>query len=292
MMHGMQSVDRFRRLAARLQDSLPGEMARRFVETDLLTHAASLTFFALVSLAPLLVLVLWLAASLHPDAQQSLLLQIEELAGTEAGTVAHTVLDNARAEPDVGSLAGLWSTILLFVGATTVFARLQGTLNLIFRTDGDQLGGILAWLRKRVFSFGVVFALGFLIIVSTLLTTAVDLLLAEIPLLVSLAGDLASLLVYVLGFTLLYHYLPDRRVHWRQAFLGGLITTALFVLGRWLIGMYLSEAAPGSAYGMFGTLVITLMWIYYAALVFFIGALVTAVIDERILAKRRPQQPA
>lgn len=99
MMRGMQSVDRFRRLAARLQDSLPGEMARRFVETDLLTHAASLTFFALVSLAPLLVLVLWLAASLHPDAQQSLLLQIEELAGTEAGMVARTVLTMPAPNP-------------------------------------------------------------------------------------------------------------------------------------------------------------------------------------------------
>ncbi len=290
-MRWMKPADRIRRISTQLQDSLPGAMARRFVETDLLTHAASLTFFALVSLAPLLVLVLWLAASLHPDAQQSLLLQIAELAGNEAAMVARTVLDNARAEPDVGSLAGLWSTLLLFVGATTVFARLQGTLNLIFHTDGDRLGGILAWLRKRVFSFGVVFALGFLIIVSTLLTTAIDLLLAEVPLLVSVAGDLVPLLVYALAFTLMYHYLPDRRVRWRQAFLGGVITTALFVLGRWLIGMYLSEAAPGSAYGMFGTLVITLMWIYYAALVFFVGALVTAVIDEHLLAKRRLQTP-
>lgn len=202
--------------------------------------------------------------------------------------VAGTVLDNARAEPDVGSLAGLWSTLLLFVGATTVFARLQGTLNLVFRTDGGQLGGLLVWLRKRVFSFGVVFALGFLIIVSTLLTTAIDLLLAEVPVLVNVAGDLVSLLVYVLAFTLMYHYLPDRRVHWRQAFLGGAITTALFVLGRWLIGVYLAEAAPGSAYGAFGTLVITLLWIYYAALVFFVGALVTAVIDER-LSTHRPR---
>lgn len=272
---------RFEPLLSRLQRSLPAVAARRFVEIDLLTHAASLTFFALVSLAPLLVLVLWLAASLYPSAQQALLEQIAALAGAEAAMVSATVLRNATAQPDVGSLAGVWSTILLLVGATTVFARLQGTLNLIFHTDAERLGGVLAWLRKRVFSFGVVLALGFLIIVSTLLSAGVELLLAEVPTLVSVAGDAVSIAIYVIAFALMYHYLPDRRVGWSRAWLGGAITTALFLLGRWLIGLYLVEAAPGSAYGAFGTLVIMLVWLYYAALVFFLGALVTAVIDER-----------
>jgi membrane protein len=277
----MRLPARLQPLLPRLQRSVPAVIARRFVETDLLTHAASLTFFALVSLAPLLVLVLWLAASLYPSAQEALLEQITELAGPEAATVATTVLRNATAQPDVGSLAGLWSTLLLFIGATTVFARLQGTLNLIFRTDAEQLGGVRAWLRKRVFSFGVVLALGFLIIVSTLLSAGVELMLAEVPFLVSVAGDAVSIAIYIVAFALMYHYLPDRRVGWTRAWLGGAITTALFLLGRWLIGLYLTEAAPGSAYGAFGTLVIMLMWLYYAALVFFLGALVTAVIDER-----------
>lgn len=272
---------RFEPLLSRLQRSLPAVIVRRFVEIDLLTHAASLTFFALVSLAPLLVLVLWLAASLYPSAQQALLEQIAALAGAEAAMVSATVLRNATAQPDVGSLAGLWSTLLLLVGATTVFARLQGTLNLIFHTDAERLGGVLAWLRKRVFSFGVVLALGFLIIVSTLLSAGVELLLAEVPMLVAVAGDAVSTAIYVIAFALMYHYLPDRRVGWSRAWLGGAITTALFLLGRWLIGLYLVEAAPGSAYGAFGTLVIMLIWLYYAALVFFLGALVTAVIDER-----------
>src|SRR3546814_1129914 len=78
-----------------------------------------------------------------------------------------------------------------------------------------------------------------------------------------------------IAFAFLYHYLPDRRVRWRQALLGGLITAGLFVLGRWAIGLYLSEAAPGSAYGSMGALVLLLVWMYYAAAVFFIGALIT-----------------
>ncbi|HEY4530159.1 MAG TPA: YihY/virulence factor BrkB family protein [Luteimonas sp.] len=274
-------TDRLKGHFERLQQSLPYAIVQRFIEVDILTHAASLTFFALLSLAPLLVLLLWLTASLYPAAQQALLEQVQAIAGTGAGEVANTVLQNARTEPDIGSLAGLWSTALLFFGATAVFARLQGTLNLVFHTSGEKVrGGLKAWLRKRVFSFGVVLALGFLLLVSAALTTALELWFAGSPTLPVL-GNLASLGLYALAFALMYHYLPDRRVRWQQAFLGGMLTALLFVVGRWGIGLYIAEAAPGSAYGSAGTLVVLLVWLYYAAVVFFVGAMITAVIDER-----------
>jgi membrane protein len=273
---------RLKRQLERVQDSLPVALGRRFVETDLLTHAASLSFYALISLAPLLVLLLWLTASLYPAAQEALIQEIGVLAGRGAETVATTVIENARRRPDIGSLAGVWSTALLLVGATAVFARLQGTLNLIFRSDAKRLGGVAAWVRKRVLSFGVVLSLGFLLLVSVSLTTVLQLVFAGLPSLLPLIGNAMSLLLYALAFALLYHYLPDRRVHWRQALLGGAITAGLFVLGRWAIGFYLTHAAPGSAYGSMGTLVLLLVWMYYAAMVFFIGALITAVIDERM----------
>src|SRR5690554_1001240 len=272
---------RVKRLVETVQDSLPYALVKRFIECDLLTHAASLSFFALLSLAPLLVLLLWLTASLYPEAQDALIGQIGVLAGPQAEAVANTVIRNVSDQPDIGSLAGIWSTALLFVGATVVFARLQTTLNLIFHTTDKALGGILAWLRKRVFSVGVVFSLGFLVIISTLAGTAVELAFRDIPLLVPVAGYAVMLLVYTCAFALLYHYLPDRRVHWKQSFLGGLITSVLFLVGRWAIAFYLAEAAPGSAYGSAGALVLLLVWIYYAAMIFFGGALITAVIDER-----------
>jgi len=271
------------RIAERAGNSLPAALVKRFVDNDLLARSAALSFYALISLAPLLLLLLWLTASLYPSAQQALLVQVADLAGTGAREVAETVLENAKREPDVGSLAGLWGTLLLFVAATVVFAHLQATLNLIFATSAENLrGGALAWLRKRVFSFGVVFALGFLLLVSMVLTTVVQVVFANLPSLVPALGNAITLAVYVVAFALLYRFLPDRRVHWRQALLGGVITASLFVLGRWAIGKYIVLAAPGSAYGAFGTLVILLVWIYYAALVFFIGALITAVIDERL----------
>src|SRR5690606_25590710 len=166
----------------------------------------------------------------------------------------------------------------------------QGALNLIFRTGGEKLGGIGAWLRKRVFSLGVVLALGFLLIVSMIATTALQLVFAQLPSLLPAVGYVTTLLLYSMAFAFLYHYLPDRRVDWRQAWLGGVITACLFALGRYLIGLYLAQAAPGSAYGSMGALVLLLMWMYYAALVFFAGALITAVIDERMHARRRLQK--
>ncbi|MEN1925490.1 YihY/virulence factor BrkB family protein [Luteimonas qiangzhengi] len=272
---------RVKGLVERVQKSLPYALVQRFIECDLLTQAASLSFFALISLAPLLVLLLWLTASLYPEAQDALISQIGGLAGPQAEAVANTVIRNASDQPDIGSLAGLWSTLLLFVGATVVFARLQTTLNLIFHTSDKALGGLMAWLRKRVFSVGVVFSLGFLIIISTLAGTVVELAFRDIPVLVPLAGNAVMLLVYTCAFALMYHYLPDRRVHWKQAFLGGLITAVLFLVGRWAIALYLAQAAPGSAYGSAGALVLLLVWMYYAAMIFFGGAMITAVIDER-----------
>jgi len=279
------SPDKIRRHLQRLQQSLPVALVNRFIEIDLMTQAASLAFYAVLSLAPLLVLLLWLTASLYPTAQDELIRQVGQLAGSGAETIAGTVIDNARARPSVGSLAGLWSTLLLFVGATAVFARLQAALNLIFRTDARRLDTLMAWLRKRIFSFGVIFALGFLLLVSMTLNTVLQVMFANVPSILPAVGSTTGLVIYVVAFAFLYHYLPDRHVRWRQAFLGGAITALLFTGGRYLIGLYIARADPGSAYGSTGALVILLVWIYYATVVFFVGALLTAVIDERARAR-------
>ncbi len=281
---------RLRKYVDRLERSFPAAVGKRFVEIDVLTQAASVSFYALLSMAPLLVLLLWLTASLYPPAQQALVGQIADVAGSSAASVADTVLKNADNQPDVGSLAGVWSTLLLFIGATAVFAQLQNALNLIFHTSGERLEGLKAWLRKRVFSFGVVLALGFLLILSMTATTMLQVAFAQLPSVLPALGYVTTLLLYAVAFAFLYHYLPDRRVEWRQAFIGGVITSALFALGRYGIGVYIATVAPGSAYGSMGALVISLVWIYYATVVFFVGALMTAVIDERLRARAQLAQ--
>ena len=207
--------------------------------------------------------------------------QVSLLAGAEAERVARTIVENAEARPDTQSIAGWWSVALLFLGATAVFAQLQDALNRIFRTEASRLPGIVAWLRKRVFSLGLVFAMGFLLLVSMTISTVLQVAFGRFEWMLPMMANLASWLVYAIGFALMYHYLPDRSVGWRRAFQGGAITALLFVLGRAAIAWYLQQSDPGSAYGSMGTIVLALVWIYYAALIVFVGALVTAVVDER-----------
>ncbi len=281
-------TEHFARWRSRWQSSLPASLLQRFAAADVMTQSASLAFYAVLSLAPLLVLLLWLTASLYPSAQDALLDQFDDLVGDGAAGVARTIISNADAQPGMGSLAGVWSTLLLFGGASAVFARLQSALNLIFLTANPRFEGIVAWLRKRIFSFGIVLALGFLLLVSMTLGTALQVVFARAPSVLPTIANLTSLVVYAAAFAFLYHYLPDRRVRWKQAFLGGLLTAALFILGRYLIGIYISEVAPGSAYGTMGALVILLVWIYYASVVFFCGAILTAIFDERLSAAAVP----
>ena len=265
----------------RAQGALPMAMLRRFIDADLLAQSAALAFYAVLSLAPMLLLILWLATQLLPGTQEALLQQISLLAGREAERVARTIVANARVTPGAGSLASLWSTGLLFVGATAVFAQLQDALNKIFRTNAARLPGMMAWLRKRVFSFGLVFGLGFLLLVSMTINTFLQLVFGQVRWMLPLMAMLATWAIYALGFALMYHFLPDRRVGWRHAVAGGGATALLFLLGRSAIGWYLARSDPGSAYGSAGALILALVWIYYAGLVVFIGALATAVVDER-----------
>lgn len=279
-------------LVRRASGSLPVALLRRFLDAELMSQSAALAFYALLSLAPLLLILLWLTAQLLPQAQEAMLAQIELLAGADAAGLARTVLAHAEATPNTGSVAGWWSLALLFVGATAVFAQLQDALNKIFRTDATRLPGILAWLRKRVFSLGLVLAMGFLLLVSMTVNTALQLLFARFELVLPVVVALATWSIYALSFALMYHYLPDRSVGWRRALGGGAATAVLFVLGRAAIGWYLARSDPGSAYGSMGTLVLAVAWIYYAALIVFFGALLTAVVDERMQARRKRRHAA
>lgn len=256
-------------------------LLRRFLDADVITQAAALAFYAALSMAPLLLLLLWLTAS-NAEAQAATLGQIGLLMGPESRDVAQTVIANARQAPDTGSIAGWWSIALLLIGATAVFAQLQDALNRIFRTDATALADFMDWLKKRLFSFGILLALGFLLLVSMTVTTALDVALRHIDVLQPAVAMFASLIVYALAFAFMYHFLPDRRVRWRLALGGGVFTAVLFVLGRGAIAWYLQRAPTGSAYGAMGALVLMMLWVYYAATILFVGAVVTATIDERL----------
>ena len=254
---------------------------RRFLDADLVAQSAALAFYAIVSLAPLLLLLLWFTQALLPSGQQALLEQIGLLTGAEGRRVAAAILDASRRMPDPQSIAGWGSIAALCFGATLVFGQLQEVLNRLFRTEARKLPGLRAWLHKRVFSLGLVLAVGFLLLVSLTVNTVLQLAFSRVDQALPLVGQAASYLVYTLAFALMYHYVPDREVRWRMAIAGGAMTAAMFAVGRWVIALYLERADPASAYGSMGTLALAMLWIYYAGLVVFLGALLTAVLDER-----------
>lgn len=274
-------------LTRRLEQSWPGRFVQRFVEYDLLALAAALSFYTLVSLAPLVLLFLWATAALAPSAQEAFFQQVGQLVGREVESTVRLVVENAENRPRTGSFAAAMGVLALLVGATAVFGQLQAALNRLFRSDPGRLGGVAAWLRKRLLSFGVVIGLGFLLVVSMAVQAALQMVIAYVPDLWPLVAVAVSFALYTLAFMAMYHWLPDRRVTWHRALLGGALTAALFIVGRWAIGLYLGQAALGTAYGPAGGLVVMLVWMYYCAGVFLTGALITAMLDEHARVKRK-----
>lgn len=260
--------------------TLPMALLRRFLDADVITQAAALAFYAALSMAPLVLLLLWLTAS-NSTVQTAVLTQVGMLVGPQTQEVARTMLAQAASTPDTGSLAGWWSIALLIIGASAVFAQLQDALNRIFRTDATCLPGLWNWVKKRVLSFGLVLAVVFLLVISMTLTTLLDLTVGRFAQGQTVVAALAALLVYALTFALMYHFLPDRRVRWRLSMAGGAFTAVLFMAGRAGIAWYLAHQHTASAYGAMGALVLTMLWVYYAAMILFAGAVVTATIDER-----------
>ncbi|MGQ4660922.1 YhjD/YihY/BrkB family envelope integrity protein [Lysobacter sp. F6437] len=282
--------DRVVALQARLQQSWPGKFVQRFFDYDILALAAALSFYTLLSLAPLVLMLLWLTTTLYPTAQDEFFRQIGLLVGPQVEDTARLIVANAEQQPGTGSLAALLGAGALLVGASIVFGQLQAALNRVFRSDANRLGGLLAWLRKRLLSFGMAIAVGFLLVVSMAVQAALAMLMTWLPDLLPVFATAFSFLLYAAVFAAMYRLLPDRPVSRRRALFGGALTASLFMLGRWAIGLYLGQASLGSAYGPAGGLVVMLVWMYYCAVVFLVGALITAMLDEYARVKRRLAQ--
>lgn len=243
-----------------------------FIADDALTLCAALSFYTLLSFAPLLVLAVWASGSLAPGAQEAMLHQLGALAGDDARLTAQAVVESANERPELGSVAGLAGIATSLLGATTVFAQLQSSLNAIWGIEARPHNAVWGWLRRRVLSVGVIAAIGFVLIVSLLVSSALGLLLTRSGPFWDIANQAVSAVVFAGLFALLFRHLPDARLDWRHAAWGGLVTAILFGIGKWLIGLYLARGDVGGAYGAAGSLVVLLVWVYYSAAIFFFGA--------------------
>ena len=228
--------ERAAELQERLQQSWPGKFAQRFFDYDILALAAALSFYTLLSLAPLVLMLLWLTTTLYPTAQDEFFRQIGLLVGPQVEETARLIVANAEQESGTGSMAALLGAGALLVGASIVFGQLQTALNRVFRSDATRLGGVLAWLRKRLLSFGMAIAVGFLLVVSMAVQAALAMLMAWLPDLLPVFATAFSFLLYSAVFMAMYRLLPDRPVSRRRALFGGALTASLFMLGRWPSG--------------------------------------------------------
>jgi membrane protein len=243
--------------------------------------AASLAYYTALSLAPLLLLLVGVVG-LVLDRQQvatQLATQLEGLMGQAGRELVTSILTTTS--PQGSLLATVIGLGTLFIGATAVFGELQATMNLIWEVQpaptSGVWAGIWAWLRERIFSLAIVFALAFLLLVSLVISAALAGAAAlfqgsEQAVLSRVLEIAVSLLVLTFVFALLYKYVPDAEIGWRDVWLGGLITAVLFTLGKTAIGFYLGQASVGSAYGAAGSMVVLLVWVYYSALIMFFGA--------------------
>jgi membrane protein len=230
-------------------------------------------------------------AGLVLDRQQvanQLAIQLEDLMGKAGRELVTSIVTTTS------PTGGIWATVVgiatLVIGATAVFSELQSTLNLIWEvrpapTNGVW-AGIWALFRERIFSLTLVLALAFLLLVSLVVSAALAGAAAlfwgtEQTVLSRLLEIAASLLVFALGFSLLFKYVPDAEIRWRDVWLGGVMAAVLFTVGKTAIGYYLGYASVGSAYGAAGSMVVLLVWVYYSALIMFFGAEFTHVWTTR-----------
>jgi membrane protein len=251
---------------------------------------ASVAFYTLLSLAPLLVVVVALAGAVYGEeaARGQIVAQLSDLMGRTGATAIEDVIKQAR-QPAVGLFATLAGLITLFFGATGVVTELRDALNTIYEIPAPEASGlksILLFIRERFFSFALIVGVGFLLLVSLAINAWLAAMgtwfTAWLPaLLLQFVSTVISWVIITALFAGIYKALPDVTIEWRDVVLGAAVTSLLFNLGKFAIGLYLGSSTVASAYGAAGSLVVLLIWVYYSAQIFFLGAEFTQVFSNR-----------
>jgi membrane protein len=261
---------------------------------------AAVAFYSILSFAPLLVLVTAIIgfAFGHENAHGALVSEARQWMGDRGAETVESLLKSAD-KPASGTFASIIAFITLLFGASGVFTELQAALNIMWDAPKNQSSGLMSLIRQRLFSFGMVLSVGFLLLVSLLLSSALAFLehsfgqALPLPAFVLQTLNFAlSFIVVATVFALMFKYLPDVAVAWRNVIVGAIGTALLFTIGKFLLGIYLGKASVGSAYGAAGSLVAVVVWIYYSAQIFFFGAEFTRLYADARLKQRAPADMA
>lgn len=262
--------------------------------------AAALAYYTVFSLAPLLIIAIAIAGAIFGEeaARGEIVGQIQGLVGKQGAEIIETSIENAN-KPDVSNVASIISIIFLLFGASGVFAQLQEALNTVWEVKPKPQQGILNFVRKRFLSFSAVLGIGFLLlvslIVSALLSTLNNYMSGFLPgfdLLWQILNLAIAFGVITLLFALMYKFLPDVKIAWNDVWVGAIITTILFIIGKFILGLYIGRGSFGSTYGAAGSLVIILAWVYYSAQILFFGAEFTQVYARKFGSRIVPDEHA
>lgn len=245
--------------------------------------AAALAYYMVFSLAPMLIIAIAIAGAIFGEdaARGQIVGQISDVVGQEAASIIEKALSNAS-RPDLSNFASLISVGVLFFAASGVFAQLQDALNTIWGVQPKPGREVIQFIIKRIISFAIVISIGFLVILSLLLSAAIAGLiqLELIPGLSELWQYVSTVISFVLTtilFALIFKFLPDAKVAWSDVWIGAILTSVLFAIGRWLLEWYFAQTGFGSTYGAAGSLIVLLAWVYYSAQILFLGAEFTEV---------------
>jgi membrane protein len=257
---------------------------------------AALAYYTIFALAPLLVIVLAVAGLCfgREAIQHELSTQLHALVGRQGGEAIEAMVA-AASKPRTGIWATIIAFIMLAAGATGVFAELQDSLNTIWNVKRLPGNSLRHFIRTRLLSFAMIVGIGFLLLVSLILSAILSWFgryLSGLPwgteLIWQVINFVISLGVIALLFMAIFKVLPDVRIRWRDAWWGGLLTAVLFNIGKFLFGIYLGKSSVTSVFGAAGSLVVVLLWVYYSAQILFFGALFTRAYVLRSRARVEP----
>lgn len=261
-----------------------------FFEEDVFTYAAAISFYTMLSLPAVLLIVVSVGATLYEEnrIQDELIGQISSLIGVNAAKQLETMLSEASLAKDSTFFAKVVGVVTLLISSTTVFFSLQAAINKLWKIETKPTKAWVKLIIGRLLSLAMVFSIGFILIVSLVIESLLLIFKRNIQ---ELLGDFSVLLVQIgsevisfgimwLIFSLMFKVLPDANIKWKNVWIGGLLTTLLFMLGKFLIGLYLGSSSMVSLYGASGSLVILLVWTYYASLIFLFGTKITQIYTE------------
>lgn len=249
-----------------------GSIAGNFSRDEIITLAAALAFFAVLSLAPLLLVLVSVSALIGADLQQRLVNQVEEIASSQVSGIIETIINNARRRPHTGvisTIAGL--AISLFSGAA-VFAQLRASLNKVWGVQPKDVPVVHGWIKERLISFAMVLGAAVVLVLAVVFSAAVNMVVGSSRSPIPILNYIVSFLILTVVFAVLFKFVPSVRVPWRDVWLGAITTGILFMSGRYGIGLYLRHSSVSSVYGAAGSLVILLLWIYYSSIILLLGA--------------------